>query len=172
LRSLNGRIDVIIDGGPAPGGLESTVLDLSRALPRLLRPGLIQPSAIEAIIGPIEQSPIAAQTAVLPSPGLLPRHYAPRAPLECVETTAEARVSELASQGLRVGWLTFGQPRQRLLADVIIIVMPTGPTEYAAHLYAALHDLDAARADRIVVELPPDNEEWLTVRDRLRRASA
>jgi len=173
LRSLNGRIDVIVDGGPAPGGLESTVVDLSRSPPRLLRPGLIGPSAIETIVGPVERLATAGQPdAVLRSPGLLPRHYAPRAPLECVETAAEARVSELASQGLRIGWLTFGQPRQRLLAGVTTIVMPTDPAEYAAHLYAVLHELDDAGVERIVVDLPPDSEEWLTVRDRLRRASA
>jgi L-threonylcarbamoyladenylate synthase len=172
LRSLNGRIDVIVDGGPAPGGLESTVLDLSRLPPRLLRPGLIGPSAIEAIVGPVGLATTGQADAVLRSPGLLPRHYAPRAPLECVETTAESRVSELASQGLRIGWLTFGQPRQRLLSSVTTIVMPTDPAEYAAHLYAVLHELDDAGVERIVVDLPPDSEEWLTVRDRLRRASA
>jgi len=172
LRGLAGQIDVIVDGGPAPGGLESTVLDLSRAPPRLLRPGLVRPSAIEAIIGPIERSEVATRTeAALPSPGLLPRHYAPRAPLECVGHRAEARVKELAGQGLSVGWLTFRQTGQRSFPGATTILMPTDPVEYAARLYAVLHELDDAGVDRIVVEEPPGGEEWLTVRDRLRRAS-
>jgi L-threonylcarbamoyladenylate synthase len=172
LRSLNGRIDVIVDGGPAPGGLESTVLDLSRSPPRLLRPGLVTPSAIEAIIGPVERLAIAGQPdALLRSPGLLPRHYAPRAPLECAADNAGERVTELASQGQRVGWLTFAEPSPRLLPNVTAIAMPAQPTEYAARLYAVLHELDDAGVERIVVEMPPDREEWLTVRDRLRRAS-
>jgi L-threonylcarbamoyladenylate synthase len=172
LRSLNGRVDVILDGGPAPGGLESTVLDLSRSPPRLLRPGLVTPSAIEAIIGPVERLAIAGQPdAVLRSPGLLPRHYAPRAPLECAADNAGGRVTELASQGQRVGWLTFGEPSRCPLPTVTTIALPAQPAEYAARLYAVLHELDDAGVERIVVELPPDREEWLTVRDRLRRAS-
>src|SRR5205807_4097353 len=87
LRDLNGRIDAILDGGPTPGGVESTVLDLSGKRPRLLRPGLITPSEIEAIVGPIEIASAAstAQRDPMPSPGMLARHYAPRAPLELVE---------------------------------------------------------------------------------------
>jgi L-threonylcarbamoyladenylate synthase len=171
LRTLQGRIDAIVDGGPAPGGLESTVLDLSRQPPRLLRPGPIRPSAIEALVGPIERSVAVPEESTLPSPGLLPRHYAPRAPLECVEVDAAARVTELAKQGLHLGWLTFGQPGPRPPLNVTTIVMPTAAAEYAARLYAVLHELDEAGVQRIVVELPPDGEEWLSVRDRLRRAS-
>src|SRR5207249_9281241 len=85
LRDLGGRIDMILDGGPTAGGLESTVLDLTTSPPRLLRPGLVTPAEIEAIIGPIMLPSAAPMGEVLlPSPGMLPRHYAPRTPLECV----------------------------------------------------------------------------------------
>src|SRR5262249_45061120 len=159
--------------GPAPGGLESTVLDLSRSPTRLLRPGLIHPSTIEVIVGLVERSAvIAPNEAALPSPGMLPRHYAPRAPLEGIADSAAGRVAELAKQGQRVGWLTFGEPSLRPPPNVTTIALPPRPAEYAARLYAVLHELDDAGVERIVVELPPDREEWLTVRDRLRRASA
>src|SRR5207253_3204382 len=56
LRGLAGRIDLILDGGPTSGGIESTVLDVTTSPPRLLRPGLVTPAAIEAIVGPIARS--------------------------------------------------------------------------------------------------------------------
>src|SRR5262249_49483494 len=80
LRWLDGRIGLLLDSGPASGGRESRVLDLSRSPPRLLRPGLIGPREIEALIGRIDQTSVAPSLdKPLPSPGLLPRHYAPRA---------------------------------------------------------------------------------------------
>src|SRR4051794_29437194 len=83
LHTMRGRIDLVLDPGPTSGGLESTVLDLTTSPPRLLRPGLVTRSEVEAIIGPIVLSSTAPLGAVsLPSPGMLPRHYAPRTPLE------------------------------------------------------------------------------------------
>src|SRR5262249_50409804 len=91
LRGLDGRIDVLLDGGPTAGGIESTVLDLTANPPRLLRPGLIGVAELEAVLGSLAFVTSACHEATrsLPSPGLLPRHYAPRTPLECVETTGE-----------------------------------------------------------------------------------
>jgi L-threonylcarbamoyladenylate synthase len=172
LHDLNGRIDLVLDAGPCPGGLESTVLDLTQRPPRLLRPGLIGPSEIEELIGLTERStPAAAPDQPLPSPGMLARHYAPRAPLECITGNAAVRVAELIGQGLRVGWLKLGG-NGGSLSGVIQVAMPRDPLTYAARLYAELHALDDAGVDRSIVELPPDTEEWLTIRDRLRRASA
>jgi L-threonylcarbamoyladenylate synthase len=172
LQDLEGRIDMILDAGPAPGGLESTVLDLASTPPRLLRPGLVPPGEIEAIIGPIDrpQAP-GPPPAALPSPGMLPRHYAPRAPLECTTDSGQRRAEELAAGGVRVGWLTFAPLPDPLPAGVTVLQLSPDPTAVAAQLYAALHQLDDAAVERIVVELPPDAEEWLAVRDRLRRAS-
>ncbi len=93
LRGLDGRIDVLLDGGPTAGGIESTVLDLTATPPRLLRPGLLSIAELESVLGPLSRSlPSSVETTQsLPSPGLLPRHYAPRTPLECVETASAAR---------------------------------------------------------------------------------
>lgn len=173
-RGLQGRIPLILDGGPATGGLESTVLDLSTLPPRLLRPGLIAPSEIEAVIGPIDrQTPEAPSDRPLPSPGLMMRHYAPRAPLELAQTEDEAAtwVWSLQQQGEPVGWLTFAQTPE-MPSLVTAMRMPREPAAYAAQLYAALHALDAAGVTHIVVTMPPDEEGWLAVRDRLRRAAS
>ena len=81
------------------------------------------------------------------------------------------RAQELCRQGLRVGWLTWpGVTAQH--PGLTLVSLPREPAVYAAGLYAVLHALDNAGVDRILVSLPPDTEEWLAVRDRLRRASA
>jgi L-threonylcarbamoyladenylate synthase len=172
LRSLDGRIDLILDGGPTSGGIESTVLDLTTEPPRVLRPGLVTPGEIEAVMGPIRwpQAPVAhAPSLPLPSPGMMQKHYAPRAPLELVDGDGRSRAAVLTSGGQRVGWLTWpGTPE---VVGPVRIDMPVEPARYAAKLFAVLHDLEMAGVARIVVARPPDGEDWLAIRDRLRRAS-
>ncbi len=171
-RDLSGRIALILDGGPTTGGLESTVLNLTTTPPRLLRPGLISPAEIEAVIGPIARPNVSASSDTpLPSPGMLARHYAPRAPLELAEDNGRARVEELLARGLRVGWLALGTAEEAGTPGLEAVALPPEPASYAAQLYAALHQLDAAGVERIVVALPPETEAWLAVRDRLRRAA-
>jgi L-threonylcarbamoyladenylate synthase len=108
----------------------------------------------------------------LPSPGLLPRHYAPRTPLECIEPSDTERIAALQNERRRIGWVTFGDPISAQVPGVVVRVLPADPAGYAAQLYAALHELDRAELDRILVTLPPDTHEWLAVRDRLRRAAS
>jgi len=173
LASLDGRIDLLLDGGPTPGGVESTVLDLGMKPPRLLRPGLVSPGQIEALIGPIGRpsDPSPTMDAPLPSPGLLQRHYAPRTPLECIAPGDHARVASLCQQ-IRVGWLALMGEDTPSLPGLIVTRMPRDPAAYASRLYAALHEMDAAGVDRIVVTLPPVADEWLMIHDRLHRAAA
>ena len=137
LAGLDGRIDILLDAGPTTGGLESTVLDVTGAQPRLLRPGLVSTAEIEAVIGPIVHGPSPIANATLKSPGLLDRHYAPRTPLECIAEDDGGRVRRLRESGLRLGLLTY-------LSDcaepgVKTIVLPRDAPSYAANLYAALH---------------------------------
>ena len=172
LRGLDGRIDLLLDAGPTAGGIESTVVDLTATPPRLLRPGLVGVADLEAVVGPLARPPLAQApgAAPLPSPGLLPRHYAPRTPLECAGENDREHVEALCRAGLRVGWVTFAPAPEPSPPGLLVRGMPPDPAGYAARLYAALHELDRAGLDRIVVTLPPDAEEWLAVRDRLRRA--
>jgi L-threonylcarbamoyladenylate synthase len=170
---LAGRIDLILDAGPTSGGLESTVLDITRVPPRVMRPGPISPSDIAAIIGPVE---IAGSVTPLPdapmlAPGMMARHYSPRAPLELTDGNGWERVAAQAQAGKRVGWLPFSCTALQQHPRVTCLVMPADPAGYAAQLYSVLHTLDDAGVDRIVVQMPPDHEEWLAVRDRLWRAA-
>ncbi len=172
LRGLAGRVHLILDAGPTPGGIESTVLDLTCTPPRLLRPGLIARSDLEAVIGPIVLPELLTYgEAALPSPGLLSRHYAPRTPLECVRD-GPGQVRSLSAAGLRVGLLHLGEPPADLeTAAIPVLALPADPAGYAAGLYSALHVLDDAGLERILVTLPPDSADWLAVLDRLRRAA-
>ncbi|HEV3417904.1 MAG TPA: L-threonylcarbamoyladenylate synthase [Pirellulales bacterium] len=187
LKGLGAEVDIVLDGGRTSGGLESTVLDLTFDPPRLLRPGLVTPAEIERVIGPIQRAAAvpADQLQPLASPGQLPRHYAPRAAMECCAGDGRARVAALARAGVRVGWLALAAGNsvtvssgwkapgegEELPPGVKIIPMPVAPADYATQLYAALHALDDSGVERIIVDLPPDSEPWLAIRDRLRRGS-
>jgi L-threonylcarbamoyladenylate synthase len=161
--SLGDRIDLVIDGGPSQGGIESTVLHLAYEPPALLRPGLVTPAEIEAVIGRISRH--RPMEGPLPSPGLLEKHYAPRARLEIAD---RARAVELVGEGERVGFIAFAEP----VPGAINVLLPDEPPAYASRLYATLHDLDFEGVSRIVVAKVPETEAWLGVRDRLTRAAS
>lgn len=153
LKGLDGRIDLILDGGPCLGGIESTVVDVTGEGVRILRPGLVTSPMLEAVIGSVADEGCAGQESVARSPGQMAKHYSPLTPVVLVVPGTKST----AGSGERVA----------VLRD-----MPTDPTGYATVLYARLHDLDAAGYDRIVIELPPDTPEWVGVRDRLFRAAS
>ena len=167
LRGLDGRIDLILDAGPTTSGIESTVLDLTTTPPRLLRPGPITPGQIEAVVGPVNCLLPANLDVKSPliSPGMLQRHYSPRTPLEC---GGIERVRELVRERMRVAWLTHTGIIERNAATR---EMPKEAAKYAAMLYAMLHEVDVLGLDRIIIEPPPDGDEWLAIRDRLMRGS-
>lgn len=158
-KSLAGKYDILLDGGPCLGGLESTVVEVTPTGVRLLRPGLIGVHALEEVVGTIEHGPTSSSTeAPALSPGMLTKHYAPRTALECAADSSDANflIHLYETAGLKVARYE----------------CTDSPSEAAAKLYADLHTLDAEAFDRIIATLPPDTEEWRTVRDRLMRASA
>ena len=177
LEGLGNRIDIILDGGPCGRGIESTVVDCTTDPPRILRPGPIGRIELEAVLGRPVLDVTAAHDAAAParSPGTLPRHYAPKTPLE-VSATAAERVEELVQAGKRIAWLTsrIDDPGVRLLAasrDLLVVPMPSDPAAFATSLYATLHAIDSRSLDRIIVDTPPDTEPWRAVTDRLSRAA-
>ncbi|HKB01622.1 MAG TPA: L-threonylcarbamoyladenylate synthase, partial [Gemmataceae bacterium] len=166
---LDGQIDLILDAGPTTNGIESTVLDLTTDPPTQLRPGPISRSELEQAIGPIRGRNAVSATGPLPSPGLLPRHYAPRTAVELFATAAdaEARAAELRATGARVAIVVIGGQ-----SGGDVFSMPAEATGYAARLYDVMHDLDGRGLSRVLIELPIDSDEWHAVRDRLTRAAA
>jgi L-threonylcarbamoyladenylate synthase len=171
-RGLGARADLILDGGATPYGIESTVLDLSVAQPRILRPGVIDVDELERVLGPVAAADTAAADpeAGLPSPGMLERHYSPHAEVAVFSTreaAAELAVSARRA-GRRVGALLM-HPVETPLDEVV--ALPADARGYARLLYAALHSLDDARCDLVLIEQVPDTAAWAGVRDRLRRAA-
>jgi len=178
LESLGDKVDLILDAGPCDHGIESTVIDCTVAPPRILRPGPLGREELEAAAGgPVawpEDAPAGGGPPVARSPGTSRRHYAPATPLELVADPA-ARVAELLAAGRRVGWLVLAGGVGADLAghrELVAVPMPADPTGYARLLYATLHALDQRQLDRIIVDMPPAEEAWRAVRDRLTRAAA
>ncbi len=166
-RSLDGRIPLVLDGGATSVGIESSVLDLSGPRPVLLRPGSIARAELEAVIGPIaDPNHAGGAEAARPSPGMLDRHYAPRAALRLL---APGEAPARAPAGGRLGALLLGDAPAGA-ADVALR-LPADPAGYARELYQALHQLDDLGATTIVVTALPDTPAWAAIRDRLGRAA-
>jgi L-threonylcarbamoyladenylate synthase len=170
VRGLGERVEVVVDGGPCPVGIESTVLSLAGPVPTLLRPGSISIDRLRAVVGEVAlPSAEPGGTAARPSPGMMDRHYAPRAALRVMAPAARAAM--LAEAVARpTGALLLAPAPGAPLA--LALPMPEEPAAYAARLYAALHEVDEAGCDAVLVDAVPDAPAWDGVRDRLRRAEA
>ncbi|HSQ56089.1 MAG TPA: L-threonylcarbamoyladenylate synthase [Gemmata sp.] len=179
LKGLGGRIDMVLDGGPCRGGLESTVVDSTGPVVRVLRPGPITMPMLEQLIGKVEMTSRepAQPGEVARSPGQMARHYSPRTRLRLVEANDLLEDSiEARRAGLQVGSVSFIRPDAGL-AEVVgeggrHISLTADPEMAAALLYAALHRLDELGLDLLLVEIPPDTPEWSAIRDRLSRAAS
>jgi L-threonylcarbamoyladenylate synthase len=154
----------VVDGGPCEVGIESAIVDCSRARPVLLRPGVLTRMQLESALG----EPLAMVDADAPrAPGTLEAHYAPRAPLRLVDA-ATLRAVGGATRGVAV----YSRTRPALAKGVVWRPMPSDPVAAAQQLFATLRELDVAQPRQIWVEWPPDTLPWEGVRDRLRRAAA
>ncbi len=167
---LGDAVSMIVDGGPCAVGIESTILDLSGAVVRILRPGMLDAKAIAKVLGyPPEfgGAPNAPRVS-----GSLEAHYAPRTRLQLAavaDLDATARLALAAGRRIAVLAalpLTLDHP------DIVWCPASADPARFAHDLYARLRELDAMGRDLILVAAPPDEEAWRAVSDRLRRAAA
>jgi L-threonylcarbamoyladenylate synthase len=186
LEDLEGRIDLVLDSGPAWCGVESTVIEVREHQTILYRPGAIPAEEIESIAGPVvlyQPATIGAPPESLPSPGIDMRHYAPNArviPLDLSEHTGD---------DLQQRWLDAVQ-EQMNAAQKIGVLLPTAwplpdgfdgihfawgswedDQELAQRLFAGLRSLDAMGADVILCPLPPNPGLGAAIRDRLLKAA-
>jgi L-threonylcarbamoyladenylate synthase len=173
-KSLGDKIRLIVDGGQAQVGLESTVLDISDDPPRLLRPGMIQEQELLAVTGELVLGANEG-TELLKSPGLLRKHYAPRAKLVVWSWRDEAELKVRSAEcGVRRSKVHI-VAHTRIPAGAgfgRVSVIPHDAVAFARAIYAELHQCDEAGAELIVVEALPDAPEWLAIVDRLRWAAA
>lgn len=184
LADLDGRIDAVLDGGPCVVGVESTVLDVMRDPPRVLRPGGVTLEDLRAIEPRIEgprERPDAPVGRPAVAPGQMERHYAPSTPLlvfdmqgaDAVASVAHCAADQMA-RGLRVGAIAPDDEADSL-AQLGVFVERLGPLEdlpsISRNLYAALRRLDTAGVDIILAHTFGTAGLALTLRDRLRRAA-
>jgi L-threonylcarbamoyladenylate synthase len=185
LQDLDGRIDAVLDAGPALHGVESTVLDPNTRPMLIYRPGAITQEMIRSVAGPVEVFAGPAQlretpAEALPSPGVGLRHYAPRARLVLIDSagTAQeiaARITHSALENAceRVGvMLPAGIPLPEELFALSIFGWGRwdAPEEMAQSLYAGLRALDELECTVILCPLPPHEGIGVAIRDRLVKA--
>jgi L-threonylcarbamoyladenylate synthase len=182
---LDDQIDLILDGGPCPVGVESTILSFSDEKPRLLRPGGVPLEEIESVIGKVEIPQVEKQTPPAPgpcapgptapgpsapgpsAPGMLPRHYAPRTPI-----LLAARGEIGSYRNRKAGLLAFREPVKGPAFDHTEVLSRKGDfREAAANLFAAIRRLDALDLEVIIAEAVPETGLGRAIMDRLRRAS-
>jgi L-threonylcarbamoyladenylate synthase len=165
LEDLGSRVDLILDGGPTPMGVESTVLDLTQSPPAILRPGGMPREELEQALGEVQLASAVEDEAVragLASPGMSLKHYSPSARVELLDSAGDKtvialkrRVEELKREG-KTFYILSNYGDQRL---------------YAQTLFDQMREADTQRADVILAVLPPALGLGLAVRDRLLRAA-
>ncbi|MDR6379989.1 L-threonylcarbamoyladenylate synthase [Paraburkholderia caribensis] len=164
----------VLDGGSSDVGIESTIVDLSRGFPALLRPGHVTPQDIADVLGEMPRLPDGSDASAPRASGTLKAHYAPRTPLALLPFDVLEPLLAARAPGERVA-LVARVSRAGRWADaegVHFVAAPEDPHLYARDLYGLLRALDRANVSRILIEKLPDTIEWIAVNDRLGRAAA
>ena len=179
---LSGRIEMILDGGQAVIGLESTIVDMSVEPPVILRPGAVTKEMMEAVIGPLEvdKAIIAPDSGVKPkAPGMKYRHYAPRADLTVVEGSTEAVIAainqlaeEAEAEGKRVGIIATDETKDRYPKGLVLSLgARKHEEEIAQHLFEVLRDFDETDVDCIYSEAFDEASIGPAIMNRLLKAA-
>jgi L-threonylcarbamoyladenylate synthase len=163
---LGDSVQVILDGGDSPIGLESTIVSCLDNEVRLLRPGFITRTQIQQVAGELTAGGEAPR-----APGDRVQHYAPSTPLEIVPwDDLEARAGEILAREEKVAVLAM-RPPLNTKRYMTWINAGKKPDAYAHNLYNNLRTLDRAQCVRILVQELPQDERWAAILDRLQRAS-
>jgi L-threonylcarbamoyladenylate synthase len=166
---LGDDVDLVVDGGPATVGVESTIVDCSGAKPTILRIGAVTRDDVEGVVGRSVAMQIAGEVA---APGTLPSHYAPTARVVPVaRDDVQACAAAMLTSGQRVGLLALDPPAHAP-DGLIVLDPPADVDDYARVLYARLRQADDLDLDVLLTVLPSDRGIGAAVADRLRRASA
>ncbi|MCG1012329.1 threonylcarbamoyl-AMP synthase [Tepidanaerobacter sp. GT38] len=176
---MTGRIDMILDGGKASVGVESTVLDLSEEVPIILRPGGVTREELQEVLGRVDLDPGLAPGEKPRSPGQKYRHYAPDAPMTLVEGPIDRQVKtinelaeKLESQGLKVGIMATAQTRHLYTSGHIISAGDrTAPLTISSNIFTILRKFDRLGVDQILAEGISKDGIGLAVMNRLYKAA-
>ena len=181
---------LILDGGPCSVGIESTIIDCTRGVPVLLRPGTMTRAQVQAVCGQAVLLKDDLEAAAPRASGTLASHYAPRATVRLMDapalqqaldilgctqpsapTSAAAQLANVPPGGPHIA-VYARAPLKCRSAQVLVRRMPIDATATAQQLFAVLREFDAQGVKLIWIEIPPDAPAWDGVRDRLQRASA
>ena len=177
LEDMEGRIQAVVDGGPCGVGVESTIVDLTLPVPRLLRPGGLPLEALEAVLGRVDVD--RAVTAPLSpgekprAPGMKYRHYAPQAPVTVVTGDGAATAAYIRRQaGANTGVICFGEYRDRFPGCTVRSIGPAGDRgEQARRVFDALRSFDGTPVTAIFAQCPGEEGLGLAVANRLKKAA-
>jgi L-threonylcarbamoyladenylate synthase len=167
---LGDDVRVVLDGGPARVGVESTIVDVTGDEPAILRVGGVSRARIESALGRSVAVRTSGETA---APGTLASHYAPRADVEIVEPAdVNARAEACIAAGRRVGLLALAASASARPSPLVVLDAPRDVEEYARVLYTRLREADALGLDVLLVVVPPVTDGLgAAVHDRVRRAA-
>lgn len=180
---LNGKIEMIIDGGAADWGLESTILDVSEDKPVLLRPGAVTQGMIEDVVGEIDVDPAVYSkpdgNIVPKAPGMKYKHYSPSAKvilvsgsMENVISTINEKIGADEKNGLRVGVMATTQTKDRYIGgEVLVVGDRTKPETIGANLFKILRKFDFIGVDIVYSEVFDEDGEGAAIMNRLNKAA-
>lgn len=170
---LDGRIAAVLDGGQCEYGLESTIVDMTHEVPRILRAGPLSREYLEHILGQTVEMPLMHNAVV---PGNVSAHYQPRTPLRLLTRDELDDYVKQEQVSARIGLMVYSR---QLVSDFnaagftlgTVLQLPDDPAAYGHQLFGSLHLLDQQEMDTLLVEKPPVDEAWSAVNDRLKRAA-
>ena len=166
---------LVLDGGPCRVGIESSIVDCSRGVPVLLRPGQLSVDALSAACGQPVLLPDSVPSATPRASGTLEAHYAPRAKLRLMDAKALQTALDLLQGVDKTPPVIAVWSRTALKVRSPLVLarrMPDDADATAQQLFGQLRDFDAQAVKLIWVETPPDSPNWAGVLDRLTRAAA
>ncbi len=165
--SLSDKIAAILDDGPCQVGIESTILDLTTSIPRILRHGPLSKEMIESILqSPVDDSKNHSENV----PGNMKDHYQPNTKTRLmILPEIENFISEHLGEGKLYGIIHYS-PLNRKYPNILSINMSTNNDSYRRTFYSALHVLDKSGVDEILIEAPPVDVSWFDILDRLSKA--
>ena len=163
LKTLNGKIPAILDGGMSSVGIESTIIDMTKDVPTILRYGTITKEMIEEVLQSKINYHINQNERIS---GNMKNHYQPEKPLFLLSTNKIESLSSEEGDGAIMHYSNISKKDR-----FVYYQMSQNKEQYAKHLYNALHEIDNMGVDKIFVEKPPELLEWRDVNDRLLKAS-
>ena len=180
---LNGKIDMIVDGGAAEWGLESTIVDVSGEVPMILRPGAVTKEMMEEVVGKVEIDPAILQKPAADlkpkAPGMKYTHYSPKAEVVLVKGETTAVVDEInrlaaedMAQGFKTGVMATEETKDLYKADIVLSLGSRNrPEEIGANLFKYLRKFDFLGAERVYSEVFSEEGEGMAIMNRLNKAA-